>query len=641
MRAKSAFASSTVIILGAMALAALAATSAQADESVVITATRTELPLSEVGQSISVIDAEAIARRQSDTVVDLLRTLPGLTVARNGGVGTSTAVFIRGAESEQTVTLIDGVKLNDPSSPGGGFNYANLLTGNIQHIEVLRGSQSVLWGSQAIGGVVNIITAKPTETLAGSARAQYGYRDTREVVGNVSQTFGPVGVSFGAGHFRTDGISAFDEALGGSERDGYSNTGAHARFDIDVSDSVSLDLRGWYSDGKVGIDGFPPPAFSFADTREYSNTRELIGYSAVNVALLDGRFHNRLAVAYTQTKRSNFDPDSTPSETFDAAGRNTRFEYQGTFDLTDALRTTFGAETEQSRFVTASFGGPPTRGEAHLSSGYLELVAQPFTGLTAVAGLRHDHHDRFGDETTGSASAAWTPNQGSTTLRASYSEGFKAPTLYQLQSEYGNELLRPESARGGDIGITQHLWDSKVALSATAFQRTTHDIINFISCSTPPSGICVGRPFGTYDNVARARAQGVELSAQFNPFNSLQFEANYTHANAEDRSPGSATFGKNLPRRPVETASVLVDYHWSFGLKTGATFTHAGDSFDNASNTRRIAGYDLVDVRFAWAMTSSVELQARVDNLLDEKYETVFRYGQLRRAAYAGAQITF
>jgi len=255
--------------------------------------------------------------------------------------------------------------------------------------------------------------------------------------------------------------------------------------------------------------------------------------------------------------------------------------------------------------------------------------------------VRHDHHDRFGDETTGSASSAWTPNQGSTTLRASYSEGFKAPTLFQLQSEYGNPLLRPESARGGDIGITQRLFDKKLELSVTAFQRTTHDIINFISCSTPPSAICVGRPFGTYDNVARARAQGVELTASFNPSDSLQLEANYTHATTEDRSPGSATFAKELTRRPGETASVLIDYRLPFGLKMGATLTHSGESFDNASNTRRVAGYDLVDVRFAWEMSETVELQARVENLLDKEYETVLNYGQLRRAAYAGAQFHF
>jgi vitamin B12 transporter len=611
-----------------------------ADETVVVTATRTEQALSEIGQSVSVLDSEAIVRRQSDAVVDLLRTVPGLTITRNGGIGTSTAVYIRGAESDQTVALIDGVKLNDPSSPGGGFNFGNLLVGNVARIEVLRGSQSVLWGSQAIGGVVNIITAEPTDTLAANARAEYGYRDTRQVVGNVSQRFGRVGMSLGAGHFRTDGISAFSEERGGSERDGYRNIGANAKFEVDVSDAVSLDLRGWYSNGKSNIDGFPAPTFSLGDTREHARTRELVGYSAIKVKLLDGRFQNRLATAYTDTERNNVDPDLELPETFDAAGRNVRFEYQGTLDVTKSLSTTFGAETEQSRFTTSSFGGPAARGEARISSGYLQMVARPVTGLTAVAGMRHDHHDQFGDETTSGASAAWTPNEGTTTLRASYAEGFKAPTLFQLQSEYGNSLLRPESARGGDIGVTQRLWGERVELSITGFRRDTRDLISFVSCSTPTPA-CVGRPGGTYGNVARARAQGVEVAASFNPSDALQLQANYSYVDAGDRSPGSATFGKELARRPSETASLLFDYQLPFGVLVGATVTHVGESFDNAANTRRVESYELVDLRFAWAMTTNVELQARVENVLDEQYESLFRYGQLRRAVYAGARLSF
>ena len=172
-------------------VANLGSTGARADDTVVVTATRTEQPLSEVGQTVSVIEAAAIERRQSNTVVDFLRNVPGVTITRNGGIGSTTSVFIRGAESDQTVALIDGVKLNDPSSPGGGFNFGNLLVGNIARIEVLRGSQSVLWGSQAIGGVVNLTTIDPTEELAANAQAEYGWRNTRELVGNVSQKLGP------------------------------------------------------------------------------------------------------------------------------------------------------------------------------------------------------------------------------------------------------------------------------------------------------------------------------------------------------------------------------------------------------------------------------------------------------------------
>lgn len=143
-----------------------------APEIIVTAANRTETSLDKVGQSVSVIDLAEIERRQTQNVADILRTLPGVTIARNGSIGGNTSVFIRGAESDQTVALIDGVKLNDPSSPGGGFNFGNLLTGNIERIEVLRGSQSVLWGSQAIAGVVNMVTRQPSEELQVIARGE-------------------------------------------------------------------------------------------------------------------------------------------------------------------------------------------------------------------------------------------------------------------------------------------------------------------------------------------------------------------------------------------------------------------------------------------------------------------------------------
>jgi vitamin B12 transporter len=620
---------------------AFASAAAFADDTVVVTATRTEQPISEVGQAISVIDAEAIRRRQTDTVVDLLRNLPGVTFTRNGGIGTTTSVRIRGAESDQTVALIDGVKLNDPSSPGGGFDFGNLLVGNIARIEVLRGSQSVLWGSQAIGGVVNVTTTEPTDELAGNARAEYGWHDTQQLVGNVSQKLGRVSASVGAGEFRTDGLSVFSEDRGGKERDGYDNFGAHAKVNVALTDDVSVDVRGWYSNGKADLDGFPAPTFALGDTREYSRTREMVGYTALNVALLDGRFHNRIAGAYTETKRNNFDPDGFVFETFDANGRNSRFEYQGIFDVSERVRATFGAESERSRFITASFGGPPARGEARIDSGYAELVAKPLTGLTTTLGIRHDHHDEFGGKTTTGASAAWTPNEGLTVLRASYSEGFKAPTLFQLQSEYGNALLRPESARGFDAGIAQRFFGGTLEVGATAFRRNSRDLINFISCSAPFTGICANRAGGTYGNVSRARATGVELTALAQPVDALTVQANYTHVNAEDRSENSVTFGKELPRRPSDTASAIVDYRWPFALETGVTFTHVGASFDTASNTRRVDGYDVVDLRVAYPVTASVEVQGRVENLLNEQYETIYRYGTPGRAAYFGVRLSY
>lgn len=613
-----------------------AAAHAEDSDTIIVSANRTQQPASAVAQSVTVITMDDITTRQSVAVSDLLRSVPGITVTRNGGPGTTTSVNIRGAESDQTVALIDGVKLNDPSTPGGGFNFGNLQTGNIERIEVVRGSQSVLWGSQAIGGVVNIVTRTPTEKLTFNAAAEYGWRDTARMVGNISGKIGPVSASIGAGYLRTDGFSSFNETRGGKERDGYRNFGANAKFNIALSEAVSVDLRGWYSNGKVGIDGFPPPAFSFGDTPEFARTKELVGYAGLNAALLDGRFRNRIAHTLTDTRRRNTDPTGgTVFETFNARGRNERFEYQGNFDIGDALSTTFGAETEKASFRTSSYGAPFSRAEARINSVYGQLSAEPVAGLTLSAGVRHDDHDTFGGKATFSTNAVFTPNEGRSTLRASYGEGFKTPSLFQLFSEYGNAALKPESSRSWDAGITQKLLDGKIELGATWFHRDTRNLINFVSC-TAPTGICTNRPFGTYDNVARARAQGLEFVLTLQPVEALRLQANYGYVDAINRATGL-----DLARRPRHSVNLSVDYDWEFGLKTGATIAHVGPSFDNGSNTRKLDGYALVDLRAAFPVTRTIEFYGRIENLFNEQYETSFRYGTPRRAAYAGVRLAF
>ena len=618
-------------------LTALTAVPAMADDTIVVTANRAPQPLARVGQSITVLDAAEIARRQTATVVDLLRSVPGVTVARNGGIGGTTGVFIRGADSDQTVALIDGVKINDSASPGGGFNFGNLLTGNIDRIEVLRGAQSVLWGSQAIGGVVNMITRAPTERLEANLRGEYGYRNTAQVVGNVSGKAGPLSASVGAGYFRTDGISAFSEARGGKERDGYENFGANAKVNLALTDAISIDARGWYADSTADIDGFAPPSYAFGDTLETTKTREIVGYTGLNAAFLDGRFRNRLGFAYTDIRRRNDDGGFT---TFAGDGRNERLEYQGIFDIADGWLATAGLERETSRYTTSSFGGPQQQARARIDSVYGQLVATPLSGLTVTGGVRHDDHDRFGGATTFGGSGVWTPGNGGTTIRASYAEGFKAPSLYQLQGDYGNQLLRPEQSKGWDAGVTQRLLEGAFEASATYFQRNSTDLIDFISCARPLTGICTGRPFGTYDNILKARARGVELTAVLRPVEALRFQANYTWTDARNRTPG-ANLNKLLARRPSDSLTALADYSWGFGLQTGATATLVGSSFDNASNARRIGSYVLVDLRGSFPITSNIEVYGRIENLFNQRYETTFQYGQPGRAGYAGVRLRY
>jgi vitamin B12 transporter len=598
---------------------------------IVVTANRRGQSIDRVGQSVTVLDSATIQRRQAVIVSDLLREVPGVTVVRNGGLGTNTSVNIRGAETDQTVALIDGIKLNDPSSPGGGFNFANLLGGNVARIEVLRGAQSVLWGSQAIGGVINVITRQPTDTLQVNARAEGGSFGTAQTFANVSGKTGPLGLSLGAGVLRTDGISAF---AGGSEPDGFWEAAANANASLALGNGASLDLRGFYSTGRVDIDAIG------RDSAEFSRTRQALGYAGLNFSLLGGRLRNRIAAAATDVRRHNLDPALASPETFRGNGRNTRLEYQGVLDLASSLTSTFGAEREVSVFDSSSFGGPITRGKASTTSVYGQLVATPVRALTLTGGLRHDWHSRFGGVTTAAASGVLALWQGRTLLRASYSQGFKAPTLFQLQSEFGNTQLRPERSVGWDAGLEQRLFGDKLDGSLTWFERTSRDLIVFVSCPSPLTGICVGRPSGTYDNVSRARAQGLEASLTAHPFQHLDISANYTDLDARNRAPG-ANFDKRLQRRPSHSLSINADYRWPNRLQTGVSVLSVGHSFDNASNSRRLAPYTLVDLRAAMPITRQLELYGRVENLFDKHYQTIFQFGQLGRAAYAGVRLTY
>lgn len=612
-------------------------------DEIVVTAGRFEQRRDEVGQSITVLDQQTIETRQTAVVSDLLRTTPGVTVIRNGPVGATTSVSIRGAEPSQTLVLIDGIRVGDPSSPSGDFDFGSLLTGNISRIELLRGPNSVIWGSQAIGGVIDIQTTEPGDHLAVNARAEGGYRGTAQFVANASDTLGPVHASVGGGYFRTEGISAFDEALGGRERDGYEQFALNGKVRIDLTDNLNLDLRAYYDHGKVGIDGYPPPNYIFGDTREVSYKTELLGHAGANLKLFDGRFRNRFAFTYTNVGRHNDDPTSVPASTFASNGRLERYEYQGVFDVARPLTLVAGAEHEDSSLRALSIFDPtpiPTRASVGITSGYGEAILKPVDGVTLTGGVRQDQHDTFGGHTSFGANAALTPNHGRTLLRATYAEGFKAPTLFQLQSIYGNANLKPETARSYDVGVEQRLIGDTLAAGLTYFHRDTTNQINFIFCTGVTTGVCTNRSQGTYDNIARTRAAGVEATLLLHPAPNFDVKAQYSYINAKNRSPG-ADFGLRLPRRPQDTASVSADYRFPFRLSLGATATIVGDSYDDVSNGTRLNGYALIDLRAAYEIRKGLEVYGRVENLGDQRYETIFRYGTYHRAAYGGVRASF
>lgn len=619
---------SAAAILPALASPAFA----ESDEQIVVTAAGIEQDRSETGHSIAVIDSDEIRSSQATSISDILQNVAGVAVARSGPFGAQTSVFIRGAESSQTLVLVDGVRINDPSTPNASFDFGALLTGNIDRVEVLRGANSVIWGSQAIGGVVNIQTAAPTEELTINARAEYGSHEAAQGHANISGKMGIVSASIGAGYFRTDGISALSA---GTEKDGYDNFSANAKFLIEFSPNFALDLRGYYNKGKVQFDdsfGFPIAG----NTVPESDNKQFVGYASLNHTLIDGKWKGRLSYSRTDLTRTGSEAGAVGPFNYNvsrARGVVDRFAYDGSFKIADIATLVFGAAHENT-FASTFFplGGDvvPTTFETNYNSFYGQLGLQPFTGLTVDGGVRYEDHSQYGDHTTFGANAAYTPNDGKTVLRASYAEGFRAPSLTEALPPFGNFNLKPETSKGYDVGIEHSFIDGKVTASATYFHRTSNDLITY--------------SFVTFqsENIARVKSEGVELELKIRPTDKLDIRANYALVDATSQT-ADANLGHQLARRPKDKANFIVDWQSPWGLKLGSTILLTGDSFDNINNglANRLDGYWLANVRAAFPITDMFEIYGRVENVFDQDYTVVRNYSTYGRTGTIGVRARF
>ncbi|MEQ1551275.1 TonB-dependent receptor [Sphingorhabdus sp.] len=586
-------------------------------DMIVVTATGSDLLSRKSGYSVSNIGIDEIELRQPSTLSDLLATLPGVTVSNTGPIGGFSAVRIRGAEGEQTLTLIDGVRVNDPSSPGGGFDFGNLLIGNVDRVEVLRGPNSVPWGSQAIGGVVNIITARPGSTNNRALRAEYGSNSRTNLVGQYGISGDQISASLGGGYFRDDGISA---AANGSEADGYRQYAANGALEVKLSDAVSIDLRGYYAHSRAELDGFLPPLYSLSDTPEYSTGQQVIGYAGINASF--GDLQNRIALTFNDINRDNFAAPGAAAPDFLSRGRTERVEYQGDWQLAQPLRAVFGIEHERSRFTD---GFAPA--ETQYSGAYAQAIIDPTDKLTITLGARVDDHKSFGTKATFSANAAWRPS-AQTVIRAAYGEGFKAPTLYQLFSFYGDPGLKPEVAKSYELGFEQGLLDSQLRFGATAFQRRAQNMIDF--------DLLIYR----YNNIIRSRAKGIETFVELRPSDHLSVRANYSYIDSEKREDGAVNFVRHL-RRPVHSLNASIDWQASGKLKLGADLRLASYSLDGFGGSVRMDGYVLAGIRAAYDISDALELYGRVENAGDTDYQTVAGYKAYGRNAHIGLRAKF
>ncbi len=608
-------------------------------EEIIVTATRVETSAEEVASSVTVITSEEIEKKQKKTVLEALRDVPGLDVVQTGGPGTPTSVFIRGANSEHTLVLIDGVEMNDPISPGRSYNFAHLTTDNIDRIEIVRGPQSTLYGSDAIGGVINIITkkgrGKPKFFLSGEGGSFRTFRETAGVSGGNDWA----DYSVSASRLDTDGISAANEKRGNREKDGYENTSVSGRFGLVPSENSEIGFNVRYIDSETDIDNSGGAGGD--DPNNKADYKQLFLKTEGKLILFDDLWEQKFGVSFSRHNRDSKNgkdsdhPDDLSRGSFD--GRVLKFHWQHNFYVHDTNTITAGFETEEekgkSRWYSESSYGPYASKFAEKTARTNSFFAQDKIALWdsffSTFGVRVDNHDRFGTRATYRFAPVYIFKATGTRLKGTYGTGFKAPSLYQLFSQYGIENLSPEKSTGWDIGIEQELWKKKASLSLTWFQNSFKNLIEFDSAALK------------YMNIAKAKTKGVELFASLNPTDSFSFSTNYTYTETENKAVGGP-----LMRRPKNKFGMDMNYRFLEKGNINLGFIYVGKK-ENKDFTAypatkvKLDSYKLVNVAASYDITGNIRIFGRIDNLFDEDYEEVLGYGTPGVAGYGGLKITF
>ncbi len=596
---------------------------AAADENVeqlpeiVVSASRVPLRAKAVGSSVTVITAEEIERKQARVVSDLLREVPGISVHRSGTVGTITSVRIRGGESGHTLVLVDGVKVNDPNDLQGSFNFGPLLTSDIERIEVLRGPQSGLYGSDAIGGVINIITRKGRGPAGVNASAEGGSFGTANAGAGVRGSGNGYHFSMGATNFRSTGISI----AAGNEKDGYRNQTYNAKMGVELADDLEIELFARYVKAQLETDN---PAEDRPDNADKTDSAYTTGRTRLRYSLFDGSWKHAVGVAGHRAERTFLDARtfSGRATLYEYAGRRMRLDYETniffeTSDAVDAAHTiTFVTEREKdslkhgqrprdSREYTYRARSNVTN-YGHSAEYQLGLLDRLFLS----GSVRYDDNGHFKDSTTFRLAAALLLEDSGTRFHGSYGTGVKNPTLSQLYGRWGpNPNLKPEKSKGWDIGVEQDLLERHLSVDMTYFNNRPTNLIQWHDQGTANYA---DDGFANVEGTSRIR--GLELTLRGRPMESMSLSAQYTYTQARDAA------GQVLRRRAKHIASINVGYDFLDG-RAGADLgvDYNGEQVDNYDQPK-IPSYTLVNLSGKYRLTKAIELFGRIENLFNKDY---------------------
>src|SRR5215475_9467011 len=577
--------------------------------SVVVSPTGAVTPAGQVASSVTIVTDKDIQTQQYRTVPDVLNTVPGLNVVQTGGPGGQTSVFMRGTNSNHTKVFIDGIDVSDPSTPNGAFDYAHLLAADIQQLEVLRGPQSGLYGSDAIGGVISIITQKgdgPPRATASIETGSFnsfnqsvglaGSRDNFNYALNVAHLHaGDVPVT------PTQLLPPGQKAIGNN----YDNMTYSTKLGADLNEIWSVNSVVLYTDamlrftGDSGFPGVPNPTQSTHAVQQFFTRQEAVA------SLFDGRIMNYFGVNYANNRSSAIAPGD-PAATV-TTGERVEYDWHAVTALAPGHNFIVGLQQQTDRMDTAGFSA-----ENGNKAGFVELQSQFAGRFFLAANMRDDFNDQFGEHATYRIAPAVIVPLTETMLKASYGTGFKAPSLSELFqnfpdfSFFGNPNLKPEESSGYDAGFEQPLLNDRVRFGSTYFHN---GITNLITGT-----------FTSYANVNLATTEGTENFVAARLTDRFAIRADYTFTRAID-----ASTGLQLLRRPKQKWSATATWTPIDPLTLSGTLLHVSDwldvSRDGTVSGLVAPGYTIVNLRGDYALGDQIKLFGRVDNLFNLHYQ--------------------
>jgi vitamin B12 transporter len=625
-------------------------TAAEAAEQIVtVTANYVPLPVEESGSSVTIFTEEDIARRQTPIATDIIRSAPGLAVSRAGNIGQVTQIRTRGAEGNHTLVLIDGVEANDPFN-SAEFNFANLMTSDIEHIEVLRGPQSALYGSEALGGVISIVTKSGDEgwTINGSGEA--GSFQTRNGSLGISGGEEKWHAALNAQTFSTHGtnISRF-----GDEEDGFDNSSVNLRGSVTPLENIRLGANLRYNVANTQSDpqdfAFPPNPTDglVVDGDQERKSQFFYGGAWGQVSLFDDKWTHKVSGQLLRARNKNLTSNIFTGR--DRSAKNS-FAYQSdlAFDLSEVAQSSHGLSFLVEREIIDFLARGPlttspenqdrTTGQTGIAGEYrLALWDRLFLSASA----RHDNNDIFADVTTYRVTGSLRLPESGTRIHGSHGTGVANPNLFELYGFFpgsfvGNPVLKPESSKGFDIGVEQSLLDSRIVADVTYFKAGLQDEIVTVF-GGPPLFLATARNL-----TGRSTREGVEISVMLKPLDQLQLTGSYTYLQAEE--PG----GLEEIRRPRHTANVNVNLtalndKANFNLDIFYNGRQQDSEFSSLTPATRatLDAYTLVNLAASYEICKGVRLTARGENLLNQHYEEIYSYRSSGIAAYAGVSFEF